>query len=69
MSLPLLSYTTSNEPEGMAAGSAGLPHTTFRPGRLPYWLKGALPDSLACSGNGGARAWVSVRPLPAGALH
>lgn len=59
MSFPLLSYTTSNQPEGMAAGSAGLPHTTFSPGRLLYWLKGALPDSLACAGGAVGRGWVA----------
>lgn len=59
MSFPLLSYTTSNQPEGMATGSAGLPHTTFSPGRLLYWLKGALPDSLACAGGAVGRGWVA----------
>ena len=51
ISLPLLSYTTSKSPEGIALASDGLPHTILAPCccRLSYWLKGALLLLLPCT--------------------
>ena len=49
--LPLLSYTTSKSPWGIAELSAGSPHCTATPwdSKLPYWLNGAFLDTFACS--------------------
>ena len=59
MSLPLLSYTTSKSPAGIALESDGLPQTILAPCccRVSYWLYGALLLLLACIEFPACRVW------------